>query len=135
MFTHNVRSRLNLSVNIPLHFAAVWQMAAERQSHRMVSEMEVCIKQRCKTEFPHEENVAPTNIHWHLMNIYRDQTVDVSTVKLWVVHFSNADNSVKGKPWNKWPWRFLPSQNEDSCSSVKINALLMIRTTLKNSVL
>jgi len=39
--------RLNLTGNIPLHFIAGWQMAAEGQSHKMVSDMEVHMKQRC----------------------------------------------------------------------------------------
>ena len=29
-----------------------------------------------------------TDIHWHLLNIYQDQAVDVSAVKKWVKHFS-----------------------------------------------
>ena len=36
--------------------------------------------------------MAPTDIHQHLMNVSGDQTVDVSTVKQWVVHFSNGDS-------------------------------------------
>jgi len=33
-------------------------MAAERQSDQMVSDMEVGMKQRCVTEFPHVEKTA-----------------------------------------------------------------------------
>jgi len=39
------------STNIPLHFVAVWQMAAEGHSDRMVSDMEERMKQRYGTEF------------------------------------------------------------------------------------
>ena len=56
-------------------------MAAEGQSDRMVSDMEVHMKQRCGTEFLHVEKMAPTDIHQHLLNVYGDQTVDVSTVR------------------------------------------------------
>ena len=50
-------------------------MAAEGQSDRMASDMEV---RRCVTEFFHEEKIAPIDIHQHLLNVYGDQTVYVS---------------------------------------------------------
>ena len=60
---------------------------------RMVSGMEVSLKQRCITEFLHAEKMVPTDIHQHLLNIYGDQTVDVSTVRRWwVVCFSRGDS-------------------------------------------
>jgi len=49
------RQRLNLPTNIPLHFVAMWQLAAEGHSDKMTSDMEMCIKQRCVTEFFHAE--------------------------------------------------------------------------------
>jgi hypothetical protein len=42
---------------------AVQQMAAEEQSRKMASHMEVCMKQRCVTEFLHAEENAPIDIH------------------------------------------------------------------------
>ena len=56
-------------------------MAAEGQSDRMASDMEVHMKQRCVTEFLHAENIVPTDIHRHWLNIYGDQIVGVSTVR------------------------------------------------------
>jgi len=38
-------------------------MAAERWSDKMASDMEVCIKQRCGSEFFCAEKIAPTDIH------------------------------------------------------------------------
>ena len=35
---------------------------------------------------------APIDIHWPLLNVYGDQTVAVSTVRRWVMHFSNGDS-------------------------------------------
>ncbi|MEQ5179387.1 hypothetical protein [Proteus genomosp. 6] len=58
------QQRLNLPTNIPFHVVAVWQMVAEGQSDRMVSDMEVCMKQSCVTEFLHVEKMAPIDIHW-----------------------------------------------------------------------
>ena len=63
----------------------------------MASDMEVHMKQRCVIEFLHAEKLAPTDIHQWLLNIDGDQTVDVSTVRGWVVHFSSGDSS-SGSP-------------------------------------
>ena len=48
---------------------------------KMASDMEMCAKQRCVIEFLHAETVAPTDVHGRLLNVYGDQTVDVSTVR------------------------------------------------------
>jgi len=58
-----------------------------------VSDTEECMKQRCGTEFLHEEKIAPIDIHQHLLNISGDQTVAVSTVRWWVEHFSSGNSN------------------------------------------
>jgi len=45
----------------------------------MVSDREMQVKQKGGIE------MAPIDIHWCLLNIYVDQTVDVSTVRQWAV--------------------------------------------------
>ena len=55
--------RLNLPNNIPLNFIAEQQMAAEGSSDRMVSYMEVHMKQRCEIEFLCAEKMAHIDIH------------------------------------------------------------------------
>ena len=67
-------------------------MAAERQSDKMASDMEVQMEQRCVIEYLHAQKMAPTDNHQCLLNIYGDQPVDLSTVRWWVVLFSCADN-------------------------------------------
>ena len=57
-------------------------MAAEGQFDKMVSDMEVPMKQRCVIEFLHAETVAHTYIHSCLLNVYGDQAVDVNTVRV-----------------------------------------------------
>lgn len=47
----------------------------------LMSAMEVQMKQGCVTEFPYMEKIAPTDIHQCFMNVYGNQTVDVSTVR------------------------------------------------------
>ena len=75
----------------------MWLMMAERQHDQLASDMEVFRKQRCVIEFLHVEKVRSIDIHWHLLNIYGDQTVDVSTVRWWVVCFSSGDSDTKDK--------------------------------------
>ena len=56
-------------------------MAAEGQSYRMTSDIEMWMKEMCVTEFLHAEKMAPIDIHRHFLNVYGDQTVDDSTVR------------------------------------------------------
>jgi len=46
-------------------------MAAEGQSGRMTSDMEVCLKQRCVTEYLYVEKMAPIDINWYLLYTWR----------------------------------------------------------------
>ena len=84
--------------DILLNFVAMRQMTAEGQSDKMASDMEMWMKHRCVTEFLHAEQIAPSDIHRRLLNVYGDQTVDVSTVRRWVARFSSGDSDVKDKP-------------------------------------
>lgn len=55
-------------------------MAAERRFDKMAYDMGVSMKQRYVTEYLHEKKkIAPIDIHQHLVNIYRDWTVDMSS--------------------------------------------------------
>ena len=51
---------------------------------KVTSDMKVCMKQRCVMEFLREEKVAAIDIHQHLLNVYENQMVDVSTMR-WCV--------------------------------------------------
>ena len=44
-----------------------------------------------------EKMILTTDLHRFLLNIYGNQTVGVSTVRLWVVCFSSDDSNKKGK--------------------------------------
>ena len=86
-------------------------MAIEGQSDRMASDMEVHMKQRYVTEFLHTEQMALIDIHQCLLNVYGDQTVDVSTMRQCMVCFSTG-NSDSGSPplvqaFMSMPCRFL----------------------------
>mgnify|MGYP001856021262 CR=1 FL=1 len=61
----------------------------------MVSDMEVWMEQRCGIGFLHEEKKCT---HQCLLNVYGEQTVDVSTVRQWVVCFSSGDNNTGSPP-------------------------------------
>ena len=105
-------------------------MAAVGQSDKIVSDTEGCTKQRCGTEFLHMQiKIAPTDIHQCLLNIYGDQTVDVSTVRCCVLCFSCGDN---GSPL------LVHIFMSTACRLLFIvgeNAELMVVAMLKNSVL
>ena len=103
-------------------------MATEGQSDRMVSYMEVHMKQRGAIGFFHMEKMAPRDIHQHLLNIYGDQPVDVSTVRKWVVHFSSGNS---GSPL------LMQISMSMACRLLLItgeNAQLMVVIMLKNSI-
>ena len=70
-----------MPINIPFHFVAVRQMAAEGRSDRVVSDAKVCMKQKCGAEFLSVEKIAPTDIHRCLLNVHGDITEDVSTMR------------------------------------------------------
>ena len=87
-------------------------MAAEGQSDKMVSDMEVHMEQSCMTEFLHVEKIAPIDIYQYLLNIYGYQRVDVSTVRWWVVHFSSGNSNMNEKPHSRKPYRAVTPQTE-----------------------
>ena len=72
-----------------LHFVAVRQMAAEGQSEKMASDMEIYLKHWGGIEFLCAEKMAPIEVHRCFLNLCGDQTVDASTVRRWVVYFSS----------------------------------------------
>lgn len=88
-------------------------MAAEGQSEKMVSDMEVHVKQRCVIVFLHVDKIAFTDIHWHLLNPDGDHPVDVSTVRQRVVHFCIGNSDVKDKPCSGQPHTAVTPQNEE----------------------
>ena len=78
----------------------------------MASDVEVHIKQKSVTEFLYAENSAPTGILW-LLNVFGDQTVGVSSVRLWVVCFSSGDSDVKDNPHSRWSHAAVTPRNEE----------------------
>jgi len=102
-------------------------MTAEGHSDKMASDMEVRTKQKCVIEFLHAEKIAPNDIHRHLLNVYGDQTVDVSTVRQWVARFSSGDSDVKDKPCSGWPRAAVTPRNEE-CLDQLIRANWWITT-------
>ena len=87
-------------------------MAVEGQFDTMASDIEVHTKQMCVIDFLCAEKMAPTDIHQHALNVSGDQTVDMSTVRQWVVHFSsgNSDSS---------PSLLVHTQHAGTCSSLE----------------
>ena len=68
-------------------------MTAEGQSDKMVHALEVHMKQRCVTEFLYADKMAPMNVNsLKLSEHLWIQTVDVSTVRQRMLHFSRANS-------------------------------------------
>jgi len=102
---------------------------SDRWQHpnKMLSDMEVQMKQRCDTEFLQMEKMAPTDIHQHLLNVYSDQTVDVITLMWWVVCFSFGDSDVKDKPSSRWPCTAVIPQHEEQLNQlISANQLMVV---------
>jgi len=88
-------------------------MATEGQSDTIVSDMEEHMEQRCIIEFLHVEKMATIATQWHLLNIFGDQTVDVSAVRQWVLF----------QQWQQWCERQATFQTAvHSCHTVKWRA-------------
>ena len=104
-------------------------MAAEGHSDKMVSDMEVRMKKRCGIESFHVDYNAPIDIHRFSLDVSGDQTVDVSTMRQWVVGFSRDDSRTHPlvQIVLSAAFRVLLIDGE--------NAWLMVVTMLQNSVL
>jgi len=113
--------QLKLPTTVLLHFVAVWQMAAEEQSDTTASDMEVCRKQRCGTEFLHVDKTSFTDIQWGICWMMMGIKHWNSTVRL----FSNGISDVKDKPRSRWPCRSVTRQNEKN-----ENLLWIINTSI-----
>ena len=105
-------------------------MAAEGQPEKMLSAMDVCMKQRCVTEFLHAEKMTSTDIHHCLLSVSGDQTMDMSTVREWWC-ISALGTSTVGHLW----CRFLGAKACRLLFIIGENAHLMVVIVLKNSVL
>ena len=79
-------------------FPPIFHVVTEGQSDRMVSDMEVWMKQRGVMELFHGEKTASIHIHGCFLKVYRDQTVDVSTGRQGVVCFSSGDSNCESPP-------------------------------------
>ena len=62
------------------HYLSMQQMAAEGQSDKMFSDIDVCMKQRHGTEFLHVGKTAPIDIHQSLLANYGDSGWEQSEV-------------------------------------------------------
>ena len=59
------------------------------------------------------KKIAPNDIHRRLLNVYKDQTLDVSTARRWVARFSSGDSDVKDKPRSGRPCISVTPRNEE----------------------
>ena len=121
MLAHNIRSRCWWYDSRSWKFPPIsnillpcnrWQQRYNLTEWRLTWKCQSCV-----TEQLHVEK-SGTDIHQGLLKTCGDQTVDVSTVRWWVVCFSIGDNDIKDKPHSRSPCRFLQVQHLSSCSSL-----------------
>lgn len=63
-------------------FFAMWQITAEAQSDKTVTDMEIHMKKSWVTEFLYaEKKIVLIDIQRCILDIYGDHVVDVSTVR------------------------------------------------------
>ena len=74
-------------------------------------------------------------IHQYQLKVYGDQTVDVSTVRWWVVHISKGNSNVKDKLHSRWPYTAVTPWREESLDQFICANQLMVVSKLKNCVL
>jgi len=74
--------------NIPLHVVAIKQMAAEGQS-----DLGVCVKKVCATEFLHVEKTV---------SLTMETSERCEQSEIWEVHFSSGNRDMKDKPLSGW---------------------------------
>ena len=75
-------------------------MAAEGQSGKMTSDVEVCMNWKCVIEFFHAEKMVPIDIHQCLLKVYGDQEVHISILRQRMLCFSNDAVTAAVKQWN-----------------------------------
>jgi len=75
-----------------------------------------CLFTRLLQDLLYREKMAPTDIHLHLLNVCRDQTLDVRTMSWWAVCFT-SDNDCDNSDHPHW-YRFLQAQHAGFCSSL-----------------
>jgi len=78
-----------------------------------------------------KKNGTHWHIHWHLLNFYGDQTVDVSRVRQCVVQFSSGTRNMKDKPCSSWPCTAVTTWNEEHLDQFICANLLMVVTVEK----
>jgi len=91
-------------IDFVLHFVARRLMAAEGRSDKTASDMEVHMEQ--KLNHCMQKKIASIDIHQHLLSVYEDQTVHVSTMKWWVTSTSaicyKRNTQALVCSWEKW---------------------------------
>ena len=104
-------------------------MAAEGQSDKWWLMVEVQMEQRGGIEFLHGEKMAPSDNHQHLLNADGDPPVDGAQWGVGVCSGSGDDDS------GHLQWYHLYKCSMQLLFVAGKNALLMVVTVLKNSVL
>ena len=119
------QKQLSLPANIPIYFVAVWHMAAEGQSDKMVSDMQVWRK---RVELNPWKHCTRRHLLILAKSLCRPNTE--CTVRQWV-HFSSGYSDMKDKPCSRRPCTAVTSQSEEHLNRLICANQRMTVTVLK----
>lgn len=97
---------------------------SEAAKQNMVSDMKVHMKQSYAIELRHSEKFAPIDKHGHLLNVCITQTVDVSTVKRWLMRFNSGAKMFVTRHITSAASRVHLRRNVSQCVTMSVNKLL-----------
>jgi hypothetical protein len=72
-------------------------MSTTHKQFRMADVIDTCMKQRAVTKFLTAEEVGPIEMYRCLNIVYGEHTVDVSTVRCWIMHFKSGETEIRDK--------------------------------------
>ena len=98
---------------------AVWQNGVWHGS--------ACEAKVCNWIPPCGKKIAPNYIHRRLLDVYGDQTMDVSTVRRWVARFSSGYSDVKDESRSGRPCTAVTPPNEE-----RLNHFIRKNRRIKN---
>ena len=104
--THDIRDRRDWAFPPTFHYILLLRDRWQQRSS--------LTRWHLTRQFLWSKKVTPIDIHWCLLNVYGDQTVDVSTIKWLVMCFSSSSSDSKDKLCSRWPYMTVIPWNEES---------------------
>jgi len=129
MLAHNIRGRYRGNCSRGWTFLTIFHsvlLMCDRWQQDSLTEWSLtwmCVwNKSVSTKFLYMEKIVPVGIHQLMLNVYGEQTMDVSTARWCMVHFCNDNSKVKDKPHSRQPFCFFYERSMQSPSLVKMHS-------------